>query len=66
MEIVGFHAAEFHLEDELADHAFLLGSFEGALDRHAASGDGRVVVVDFREVLVVDAFGMGERGHAEA
>ena len=63
-EVFGFHAAEFHLEDELADHAFLFGGFEGAFDGHAAGGDGGVVVVDFGEVLIMDAFGVGEGGDA--
>ena len=65
-EVGGLHAAEFHLEDEFADHAFFFGGFEGALDRHAAGGDGGIVVFDFGEVLVVDAFRMGEGSHAEA
>ena len=27
LEIIGFHATEFHLENELTDHAFLFGGF---------------------------------------
>ena len=63
-EVVEVHTTEFPLQDEFTEEAFLLIGEQGSPDGRPTLLKYLNVLVDVREVLVVDASEMTEGGHA--
>ena len=55
IEVGAVHPAQFHLKDELTDHALLFRRAEAPLGRHLAGFDGFGIIINLGEILIMNS-----------